>query len=85
MTETKRILMERDNLTSEEVDEAMSGIRKMVADGASLEDIEDALHYDLGLEPDYIFDFIWFVHSRLKFEGKYIDKYVFALTLLCEG
>mgnify|MGYP007069961994 CR=1 FL=1 len=58
MTETKRILMERDNLTSEEADEAMSGIRKMVADGASLEDIEDALHYDLGLEPDYIFDFI---------------------------
>ncbi|MBR1736385.1 MAG: hypothetical protein IJ736_05145 [Firmicutes bacterium] len=58
MTETKRILMERDNLTSEEADEAMSGIRKMVADSASLEDIEDVLHYDLGLEPDYIFDFI---------------------------
>ena len=58
MTETKRILMERDNLTSEEADEAMSEIRKMVADGASYDEIEEALLYDLGLEIDYIFDFI---------------------------
>ena len=58
MTETKRILMERDNLTSEEADEAMSEIRKMVADGASYDEMEEALLYDLGLEMDYIFDFI---------------------------
>ena len=58
MTGTKRILMERDNLTSEEADEAMSGIRKMVADGATYNEIEEALLYDLGLEMDYISDFI---------------------------
>ena len=54
MTETKRILMERDNLTSEEADEAMSEIRKMVADAASYDEMEEALLYDLGLEMDYI-------------------------------
>ncbi len=50
--EAKRILMERDGYTEEEATVAMA---------EALEEIEngnfDAL-YDLGLEDDYIFDFI---------------------------
>ena len=54
MTELKRILMERDHLSSEEADEEIEEMASRVYEG---EDIEELL-YDIGLEPDYIFDII---------------------------
>lgn len=53
MTETKRILMERDGLTSEEADELMDECREALLDG----NFEAMADY-LGLEDDYIFDLI---------------------------
>ena len=54
MSELKRILMERDEMTEAEADEQISEIRDLVYEG---EDPEELL-YDIGLEPDYIFDLI---------------------------
>lgn len=53
MNETKKILMERDGLTSEETDELMDECREALLDG----DFEAMADY-LGLEDDYIFDLI---------------------------
>jgi hypothetical protein len=57
MTELKRILMERDELTSKEADEIISQARQMILDG---EDAEEVLYEEFGLEPDYIFDLLDF-------------------------
>ena len=54
MTETKRILMERDELTSEEADELIAETREALNNG-DWEAMEDYL----GLEPDYIFDVLF--------------------------
>jgi hypothetical protein len=54
MSELKRALMHRDELSSEEADEVISEMQRQVANGA---DPEDVL-YDEGLEPDYLFDLI---------------------------
>jgi hypothetical protein len=53
MNETKRILMERDGLTSKEADELMAECRDALFNG-DYSAIEDYL----GLEDDYIFDLI---------------------------
>lgn len=54
MTETKRILMERDELTSEEADELIAETREALNNGDW-----DAMEDYLGLEPDYIFDVLF--------------------------
>ena len=54
MTETKRILMERDELTSEEADELIAETREALTNG----DWEAMADY-LGLEDDYIFDVLF--------------------------
>ena len=54
MTELKKVLMNRDKLTSEEADEQIEEMVEAVNNG---EDPENVL-YDIGLEPDYIFDLI---------------------------
>ena len=54
VTETKRILMERDELTSEEADELIAETREALNNG-DWEAMEDYL----GLEPDYIFDVLF--------------------------
>lgn len=51
MSETMRILMERDGLTAEEAREQMNETREAIIDG----DFEAMADY-LGLENDYIFD-----------------------------
>lgn len=51
MTDTQRILMERDGLTAEEAREQMNEAREAIMDG----DFEAMADY-LGLEDDYIFD-----------------------------
>ena len=53
MTETKRILMERDGLTSEEADELMAECREELENGNF-----SAMQEVLGLEDDYLFDII---------------------------
>ncbi len=54
MSELKRVLMKRDDLTSEEADSIISEMMERVMEG---EDPEEVL-YDEGLEPDYILDII---------------------------
>ena len=55
MSELKKVLIERDELTSDEADEMIRDARNRVLDG---EDPEEILLDDFGLEPDYIFDLI---------------------------
>lgn len=55
MNELKKILLERDGLTSDEADELLSELGLRVLDG---EDPEELLHDELGLEPDYVFDLL---------------------------
>ena len=57
MTELKRIIMERDDLSSSEADLLISQAREMVLDG---EDPEEVLYEEFGLEPDYIMDLLDF-------------------------
>lgn len=53
MTETKRILMERDKLTSEEADDMIAECREALENGDY-----SAMQDYLGLEDDFIFDVI---------------------------
>ena len=53
MTETQRILMERDGMTAKEAKELMEECREALLNG----DTEAIADY-LGLEDDYIFDLI---------------------------
>lgn len=53
MTETQRILMERDGMSAEDAKELMNETREALYDG----DFEAIGDY-LGLEDDYIFDLI---------------------------
>lgn len=53
MNETKRILMERDNLTSKEAEDLMSECLEELLNGNY-----EAMADILGLEDDYIFDLI---------------------------
>ena len=55
METLKQVLMRRDKMTADEAQELIDEARERVAEG---EDPEEILHYDFGLEPDYIFDLI---------------------------
>ena len=55
MNRVVAILMARDNMSEKEATELVKECRQMIYDG---EDPEDVLQYELGLEPDYIFDII---------------------------
>lgn len=61
MNEIKRILMDRDDLTSSEADRELSTMREdfysIAESGGSIEDVEELL-YSEGLELDYIFDLL---------------------------
>lgn len=61
MNEIKRILMNRDDLTSSEADRELSMMREdfysIAENGGSIEDVEELL-YGEGLELDYIFDLL---------------------------
>lgn len=54
MTETKRILMERDGFTSDEADDAIAECREALENGDY-----SAMQDYLGLEDDYIFDVLF--------------------------
>ena len=55
LTELHRVLMRRDGMTAEDVDEWIKAARQAVEDG---EDPEDILQDEFGLEPDYVFDLL---------------------------
>lgn len=61
MNEIKRILMDRDNLTSNEAERELSMMREdfynIAESGGSIEDVEELL-YSEGFELDYIFDLL---------------------------
>ena len=55
------ILMRRDGVTYEEAKEMYMNCKSELMDaldGTSCLDPEEVLQYELGLEPDYIFEFI---------------------------
>lgn len=54
MTTVEKILMRRDEMTAEQAHQQLLEMKAQVANG---EDPEDVL-YEIGLEPDYIFDII---------------------------
>lgn len=61
MNEIIRILMRRDGLTYEEAKEAYEDCRAEIMDaleGTNCMSLDEILQEELGLEPDYIFDFI---------------------------
>ena len=53
MRELKKVLMERDGISSKEADEVIADAKQRVWDG---EDPEEVLADEFGLELDYIFD-----------------------------
>lgn len=55
MNEIKRILMRRDEMTEEEAEETLAEAREAISEGENPEEVL----YDLGLEPDYIFDLLF--------------------------
>lgn len=61
MDSITEVLMRRDGLSEEdakrEVEDFKANIEDSIMSG-NLEDIEDALMYDLGLEPDYLMDIL---------------------------
>ena len=61
MNEIKRILMNRDDLTSSEADKELKMMREdfysIVESGGSIEYVEELLNSE-GLELDYIFDLL---------------------------
>lgn len=61
MDSITEVLMRRDGLSEEdakrEVDDFKESIEDSIMSG-DLEDIEDALMNDLGLEPDYLMDIL---------------------------
>jgi hypothetical protein len=56
MTELKKVLMTRDNLTEQEADDLIEEMRHCVFEEG--EDPEEVLLDMVGLEPDYVFDLL---------------------------
>lgn len=55
MSELKRVLMQRDNLSDKDADGLIDEMKQAVCDGENPEDV--LLDY-AGLEPDYILDIV---------------------------
>ena len=62
MNDTIRVLMNRDDLSEAEATERFNEVKGMILTeleyGASYSGVEDILASELGLEMDYLFDFI---------------------------
>ena len=57
MTEAQKTLMERDGLSAKEAKAIMEDAKLAINGAQNPGEIEEVL-YDLGLEDDYIFDFL---------------------------
>ncbi len=55
MSELKKVLMDRDNLSEEEADDRINEAAEQMIHGRNPEEI---LYEEFGLEPDYVFDLI---------------------------
>ena len=61
MDSITEVLMRRDGLSEEDAKREVEDFREDIEDSimsGNLEDIEDALMNDLGLEPDYLMDIL---------------------------
>ena len=63
MKDMIEVLMERDGLSREEAERQVEDISSRIWDELSyedceLEDLEDILYGDIGLEPDYLLDML---------------------------
>ena len=61
MDSITEVLMRRDGLSEEDAKREVDNFREDIEDSimsGNLEDIEDALMNDLGLEPDYLMDIL---------------------------
>lgn len=61
MKSIKQILMDRDDMTAEEAEGLIEEVREEIQVAASSGDyelVEDIMYGDLGLEIDYIFEFL---------------------------
>ena len=54
--EIVKVLMKRDGMTKKEAEKMLLDAREAFDPG--LDDPEEVLAYEFGLEPDYIFDFL---------------------------
>ena len=58
----KKVIMERDNVSCEEAEERIEefrlGMDSILNRGGSLEDLEDLMSDEFGLEPDYVEEFL---------------------------
>ena len=62
MDSITEVLMRRDGLSEEDAKREVDDFREDIEDSimsGNLEDIEDALMNDLGLEPDYLMDILF--------------------------
>ena len=62
MDSITEVLMRRDGLSEEDAKREVDDFREDIEDSimsGNLEDIEDALMYDLSLEPDYLMDILF--------------------------
>ena len=59
--ETIRVLMRRDNLSEYEATERFNEVKDIIMNESDMSycDVEDILMYELGLEMDYILDFLY--------------------------
>lgn len=57
MNEVVKILMDRDGMTQKEAEELVNETREELL-AADPWDMEEIIFYNLGLEPDYIFDIL---------------------------
>ena len=61
MKSVKQILIDRDDMTAEEAEELIEEVREEIQFAANIGDynmVEDIMYGDLGLEMDYIFEFL---------------------------
>jgi hypothetical protein len=59
MSELKRILMRRDNLTSAEADKRIAEVRDRIGSGEiGICEMDDIMLDEFGLEPDYLMDLL---------------------------
>ena len=69
MKSIKQILMERDEMTAEEAEELIAEVKEEIQIAAQDGDyalVEDIMYGDLGLEMDYVFEFLlWIYEVRL--------------------
>lgn len=62
MVEIIDILMRRDLMSEEEaralVQQTQEEIDEAISEGAGYDEVQDIIQYNLGLEPDYMMDFL---------------------------